>query len=195
MKFWTHEELHEIEEALLDRKEAIEHLPDKQLAKIDWAYEKWEQDLIEQCAKYGYPIDTLSRFLCRQRADVLRYVRGLGYENWAAFCEVSQWQNQKRKRVHNIKYRDIVEAALGRPLTKEEHVHHINCDHYDDAIGNLWVCKAANHKHAHASYRELQMALLAYGVVSFNRETGDYEFDIDAVDSFYDFWTERDRDD
>lgn len=185
MKFWSHEELHEIEEELLNRKETIKHLPEKTLTKIEWNYEDWETLLIEQCAQLGYALESLSKFLNRTNADILHYVRALGYENWLAYCEAMQGVSRKNmKRKKKTQYRDIVEAMVGRPLTKEEHVHHVNCDHYDDALDNLWLCKASNHKHAHASYRNLQKALIAYGVITFNRNTGDYSLNPSAVSTF-----------
>lgn len=194
MKFWTHQELHEIEEKLLDRKSTIDYLEDKRTQNIPWPYEEWEDGLLECAARIGCTIDALEKFLHRTKGDVTRHIRQLGYENWVAYCEVVQGVSRENvKRINRTKYRDIVEAAVGRPLTKEEHVHHVNCDHYDDALNNLWLCNRANHRHAHASYRDLQKSLIAYGVVTFNRETGDYGFDPDAVDDFMQHWEKRDE--
>ena len=191
MKFWSHEELHEIEEKLLDRKSTLEHLPEKQLSKIEWKYEEWEKELIEQCASYGHPVDSIAKFLKRTSADVLHYVRSIGSENWLAYCEAIQGVSRKDlERRKKVGYRGIVEAAIGRPLTKDEHIHHVNCDHYDDTLENLWVCKHANHRYAHASYRKLQKALIAYGVIAFDRETGDYSFNPRAVNEFMKHYSE-----
>lgn len=189
MKFWSHEETHEIEEELLDRKETIKYLPEKTLARVSWKYEDWECELIEQAAKDGLAVSRLEAFLCRTSGDIKRHVRELGYENWDAYREVMQGVSRGDvKKAKNIDYRVLVESTIGRPLTKEEFIHHVNCDHYDDALENLWICKASNHKHAHASYRKLQKALIGYGVVTFDRDTGDYGFNPDAVDEFMEFW-------
>ena len=181
MKYWSHEELHEVEEELLSRKEILKHLPEKTLTKIEWGYKDWEKDVIEQSAMFGYSVESIAKFLNRSSTDILHYIRSIGYENWIAYCEVVQGVSRKDiVRKKNISYREIVEAAIGRPLTKEEHIHHVNCDHYDDTLNNLWVCNSANHKHAHASYRKLQKALIAHGVIVFNRDTGDYSLNPNA---------------
>lgn len=190
MKFWSHEELHEIEEELLNRKETLRYLPEKQLTKIQWDYKDWEKELIEQCALFGHPIESIAKFLSRTNADILHYIRGLGYENWLACCEAVQGVSRKDvERKKKIGYREIIEATTGRPLTKDEHIHHINCDHYDDALDNLWMCKHSNHKHAHASYRKLQKALIAYGVIVFDYTTGDYSFNPNAVSTFMEHYS------
>ena len=185
MKFWTHEELHEIEEELLNRKQTIKHLPEKKLTKIEWKYNDWEKFLIKQCALFGYPLEKLADFLVRTKPDILHYIRAIGYENWSAYCESEQaYSDKNASRKNKVCYREIIEAAINRPLTKEEHIHHINCDHYDDSLRNLWLCERANHMYAHESYRKLQKELIAFGVVAFDRNTGDYYFNQDAIDAF-----------
>jgi len=189
MKYWTIEEMHEVEEELTSRKWTAENLPDKLLKNLSWAYEEWEDELIECFAESGYAISAVSKFLRRNDGDVLHHVRELGYTNWKAFCESVQCATgEDVKKTYSANYRDMVSSALGRPLTKEECIHHINCDHQDDVLNNLWICNRANHRHAHASYRNIQKALIAYGVISFNRNTGDYEFDADAVENFVKHW-------
>lgn len=185
MRFWTQEELYEIEEELFNRKETISFLPEKHLKTIDWPWQEWECELLEHCASDGVTADSIEKFLYRTRGNLNSYVRSIGYANWTAYCEVVQGVSRnKLKKMSKPGYREILESVMGRPLTKEEHVHHVNLDHYDDALDNLWVCKASNHKHAHASYRRLQKALISHGVVIFNRETGEYEFNPDAVEEF-----------
>ena len=189
MKYWTKDELHEIEEILLDRKAVIKYLPSSDLSKIRWAYEEWEDVLLEQCAKFEYPISAIEKFLHRQTGDLLHHLRESGYKNWAAFCEATQDEQRTTcKKPKSASYREIMEAAIGRPLTKDEQVHHINCIHSDDELNNLWLCDRANHRHAHASYRKLQKALIANGVIAFNRNTGDYEFNVEAVEGFEKSW-------
>ncbi len=185
MRYWTQEELYEIEEELFDRKETIKFLPNKFLKTIDWPWQEWECELLERCATDGINAEAIEKFLCRTKGNLNSHVRSIGYANWTAYCEVMQnVSRDKLKRVTKAGYRDILKSVMGRPLTKEEHVHHVNLDHYDDALDNLWVCSASNHKHAHASYRNLQKALISYGVVVFDRETGEYEFNPDAVEGF-----------
>lgn len=185
MKFWSHEELYEIEEELLRRKEAIKYLPSKDLKKVGWAWTEWERELVEQCASDGCTSESIENFLVRARGSLNRYVRSIGYENWTAYCEVIQGVSRdKLKRLRKPGYREILESVMGRPLTKEEHVHHVNLDHYDDTLENLWLCNSSNHKHAHASYRRLQKALIGFGVIVFDIETGEYRFNQGAVEEF-----------
>ena len=80
MKYWTHEELHEIEEKLLDRKATVKYLGDNKMKRIPWPYEAWEETLIECCAEDGCPIDAVERFLHRTKGDVTHHIRERGYE-------------------------------------------------------------------------------------------------------------------
>lgn len=43
----------------------------------------------------------------------------------------------------------IAERALGRAMTRNEHVHHINCDRADNHPENLLICSRAYHTELH----------------------------------------------
>lgn len=51
------------------------------------------------------------------------------------------------------KYRKIMEEHLGRKLTKDEHVHHIDGNPENNELSNLMVVSNAEHGRIHASIR------------------------------------------
>lgn len=53
--------------------------------------------------------------------------------------------NGKTRRVHTL----IAEQTLGRPLKKNEVVHHINMDKHDNRRCNLLICDKAYHRYLH----------------------------------------------
>ena len=70
----------------------------------------------------------------------------------------------------------VMEQMLGRPLTKEEVVHHINGVRDDNAPENLFLCRnRSHHNQIEATLASVFRGLLAEGLVRFNREAGCYE--------------------
>ena len=62
-------------------------------------------------------------------------------------------------------YRKVIAAVIGRELTAEETVHHIDGDHYNNNIDNYYIFKT---RRSHMLYH-LKMGTLILGV--FNIET------------------------
>jgi hypothetical protein len=68
-----------------------------------------------------------------------------------------------------------MEEALGRSLTREELVHHIDGDKLNNSLENLAVMeKAAHHKIAHHSLQKIGYDLVRAGLVTFDRGTQEY---------------------
>jgi IMP dehydrogenase len=62
----------------------------------------------------------------------------------------------------------IVEKLMGRLLTKEERIHHINLDKSDNRVENLWCCvDQKQHMLLHAQLYEIAKELIQAGVVVF----------------------------
>ena len=69
----------------------------------------------------------------------------------------------------------VVERAIGRRLVPGEQVHHINGVKTDNSPMNLQLCKDnAEHMHIEGTYRRLLPALLASGVVIYDRAAKEY---------------------
>lgn len=54
-----------------------------------------------------------------------------GVADWATVC------NWTRRRVGQLQHRLVMEEHLGRPLLRDENVHHINGVRHDNRVENL----------------------------------------------------------
>lgn len=79
---------------------------------------------------------------------------------------------------HGVVYEHVlvVEASLGRYLSKDERVHHINCVKDDNRLENLHVCAdSSTHFRIHGSLNKCVAKLMQLGALRFNSETEQYE--------------------
>lgn len=51
-------------------------------------------------------------------------------------------------------YRILVEEKLGRELTADEEVHHVDGNHFNNALENLVVLSKSEHARIHAAWKE-----------------------------------------
>lgn len=61
----------------------------------------------------------------------------------------------------------IMEKHLKRPITKKEHVHHIDFNRQNNDINNLYVCSHEEHAQIHGSLESILSSLLQEGIVKF----------------------------
>ena len=71
-------------------------------------------------------------------------------------------------------HRRVIELVLGRKLTKDEHIHHIDMNKLNYNYDNLWLTTNKYHKIAHNSYNESCEELIKRGIMDFNEEKGIY---------------------
>jgi len=74
-----------------------------------------------------------------------------------------------------FEHRLVAEKHLGRYLTKEEVVHHIDFDPENNDWNNLYISNRSKHSKLHREINKIIIKLLKQGIVSFNRERGIYE--------------------
>lgn len=53
-----------------------------------------------------------------------------------------------------VVYRDIAEKTIGRPLSTDEEVHHIDGDHFNNSPENLAILSKSEHSKIHASNKD-----------------------------------------
>jgi len=76
-------------------------------------------------------------------------------------------------------YRRIVEDSIGRSLSNDEWVHHIDGDRTNNRIDNLCVMTDLQHRTLHRQIEQVTFELYKAGLVTFNRVTLSYEMTTD----------------
>jgi len=82
---------------------------------------------------------------CKHRAQCgVELVTGTRYVSRAGYITV-----KVGIRKYQLEHRIVMEAHLGRELTADEHVHHVNGDKQDNRVDNLQVLSNAEHQRLH----------------------------------------------
>jgi len=61
----------------------------------------------------------------------------------------------------------VMEKHLGRPITKKEHIHHIDFDRQNNDPKNLYVCSGKEHSNIHGSLEQVVCKLFKQGIIKF----------------------------
>ncbi len=80
-----------------------------------------------------------------------------------------------QKHGYKFLHRKVMEGALGRELTKEDVVHHIDGDKSNNELENLHLTTRTGHAVAHNSLEKIGFYLIREKKICFNRQTGFYE--------------------
>jgi hypothetical protein len=75
-------------------------------------------------------------------------------------------------------HRVIMEKHLGRLLTLDERIHHINCNPKDNRIANLFLSDRFKHSKIHANLEKCVEILVNKKLLEFNKDTLRYEVTI-----------------
>lgn len=82
-------------------------------------------------------------------------------------------------------HRYVMEEFLGRELTSEENVHHIDLDKQNNNLNNLIVCNNSEHSKYHFGTWKLISELVKTGLVKFDKDGG-YYFSGELASFMYD---------
>jgi len=68
----------------------------------------------------------------------------------------------------------IIEQIIGRSLYRNEVVHHIDGDTFNNSINNLYLCNRSEHKMIHESLSKCIAELYKKNIVGFDNDSGTY---------------------
>lgn len=72
-------------------------------------------------------------------------------------------------------HRHVASKMVGRVLTPNDHVHHIDFDKFNNDESNLHIfTSAAAHKRCHSQFSQIVPQLFQLGIVKFDKENGLY---------------------
>lgn len=120
-------------------------------------------------AKISEVLNISPSSICRKRLEL-----GLvnhKYEPFVSNEYVYQYIDGERVCLH----RRVMEKHLGRSLTNDEKVHHIDGDKENYSLDNLYLCKnRSKHMLVHSSLQKIAFELVKQGVIKFDKLSGEY---------------------
>lgn len=107
--------------------------------------------------------------ICRKRLELgLRKIDGSPYINGDYLMT---YKGGQKIFIH----KQVVSDSIGRPLTKDERVHHIDGNKLNNELDNLYLCSdRAAHGKVHSSLQEVAFQLVRKGIIKFDSESGTY---------------------
>ena len=141
----------------------------------------WEPSIKTYCSRQCHGIaQRKNEYWKKQKAigTKVKYTRenpGICYYGYLYWTEIFRDENDKLIRRKCFMHRMVAEEKIGRPLTRDDHVHHIDMNKKNNHPDNLWVCSSSKHKLAHHSFNELCAEGMNKPIqFGFNIETGKY---------------------
>lgn len=101
------------------------------------------------------------------------YISSDGYR--MVYCQSKDLDNNIGWKSYKKEHKVIYEKFLGRELTKDEVIHHIDGDKLNNNLDNLVLINSdKNHRHIHHQLEILSMELVKKGLIFFDRKTNKY---------------------
>ncbi len=97
-------------------------------------------------------------------------------KNWVKKRLIDHKLIDNKERIGNNNYKEIVEVYYRRRLTKEEEIHHINFNHTDNRIENLFIINSKEHITATRSASCLLTELIDKNIIVFDKEKKVYYY-------------------
>jgi hypothetical protein len=98
------------------------------------------------------------------------------------YSKLNNWKREYKSESNRLIYRKVASEKIGRPLKKDEHVHHIDLDNKNCEMDNLHVFKnSTTHSMAHKSLERCGLYFFKTGLVIFNNISGLYEINYETT--------------
>ncbi len=127
----------------------------------------WQQNRqITKCLNCGIPIDdsvSCARKYCGQSCYISHH-RGPNHHQYSNKSVVYK-DGYRRTHGRIFEHRAVAEKALGRPLTSNEAVHHIDGNKLNNQNTNLLICSASYHQWLH-NEMSIRYAREHFGAIS-----------------------------
>lgn len=146
-----------------------------------------EEDQLILASK-GRPLTDVAAELGRDPSDLLKHAHRLGFASWRR-PDGGRYVDKRGYEVRRFdhgkpiyEHRAVVEEIIGRRLTADERVHHIDTDKRNNSAENLFLFAGpADHVKCHASLNKITKPgddvaeLLRMGRISFDKTGGVYK--------------------